>query len=158
MRALIVMDMQDNLLGDYKKDELLKNINTEINRFDKNNVYYIKTIKRVNFLNRLVKKDKKEADIKLSDKLSVVNGEVISKDRNNIFSKKDFEKTLKDNKIDELQIVGIDACSSVFKSVISALKCGFKVVVNKNLVGAKSEEKADKLYKKMGQKGAKILN
>ena len=156
MRALLVMNMQENLLNDYPKEELISSINGEIGRFDKDKVIYVKTVKQNNIIDKLIKK--KESDTDFAKKLNVVNNDVVSIKRGKLFDSKEFIGSLKKNQIDEFEIVGIDTCSHIFKSVIGGLKNGFKIVVNKNLVGAKKKERADKLCKKMQSKGAKILN
>ena len=56
MRALLVMNMQENLLNDYPKEELISSINGEIGRFDKDKVIYVKTVKQNNIIDKLIKK------------------------------------------------------------------------------------------------------
>lgn len=167
MRALLVMDMQEAMLGKnrnkkntYKADNLIKSINNEIGKFDKANVIYVKTVNKDNFINKILSKNmtKSSPATALVEKLNVVNREIIEKENKDVFGNKNFENMLKKAKIDELQIVGVDTCGSIFNSVISGLKKGFKVVLNKNLVDTNNKNKATKLYKKMQNKGAKILN
>ncbi|MBQ7307068.1 MAG: isochorismatase family protein, partial [Clostridia bacterium] len=120
MRALLVMDMQEGLLGknrdkkyNYDREKLIKNINGEINKFDKDNVFYIKTINKKNFINKIFSKNLYDTmpESKLVNNLCVVNKLFVEKDSNNVFKNKTFDERLKKAKIDEIQIVGIDTCS-----------------------------------------------
>lgn len=167
MRALLIMDMQEALLGKnrnkkytYESEKLIKNINNEICKYDKENIFYVKTINKNNFLNKMLNKKMYETDpnTKLVDKLNIVNKHFIHKESKDAFKNKEFEDKLKKAKIDELQIVGVDTCGSICDSVISGLKKGFKIVLNKSLMESISKEKSEKVCKKMQNKGAKILN
>ena len=167
MRALLVMDMQEKVLGknrdkkySYESNELINNINKEINKFDKENVFYIKTINKKNLINKVLSKNLYEnmPESKLVNNLSIVNKMFIEKESNNVFKNKTFDERLKKAKIDELQIVGIDTCGSILDSVLSGVKKGYKIIINKNLTATIKKEKIEKIYKKMQDKGVKILN
>ena len=158
MRALLVMDMQENLISEDSQN-LIDRINGEISKFDKNNVFYIKTNKKQNILTKFLSKKTSSTSNELVNNLLVVNKHLINKSNKDAFKNNELVTTLKSGKFDELQIVGFDICNSIHDSVLSGLKNGFKIVLNKNLTDTISpKKKEEKTLKKLKEKVVKILN
>ena len=167
MRALLVIDMQEALLGKdrdkkytYRSEDLIQNVNDEISKFDKENVYYIKTINKKNFLNKIFSKNlyEQSKESQFVEKLNIVGRHIFEKEGTDAFKTKELSERLKKEKIDEIQIAGIDVCGSIFHSVISGVKKGFKVVLNRELMDTTDKKKGDKLIENLKSKGVKVLN
>jgi nicotinamidase-related amidase len=90
--------------------------------------------------------------------LLVVNDNYFSKSHPDAFSNRQFDRHLRDRKINELVITGVFADQCVLATVKGALQRGYKVVVPSDGVAAENEKDLRKALGKYSEAGALITS
>ena len=162
-KALLVIDMQKVFVGKYHKrmfkynhKELIFNVNEIINSYPEDRVFYIVNIMKKNIINKFapfqVYEGTKEAEI--AEEIEVVSDLVFKKYEGNAFTNKTLTETLKNNNINEVEVVGIDGGGCVAKTALGAIENGFKVIINRKAVGTIFIKNMKKLNRELEEKGA----
>lgn len=145
MRALLVIDMQEDYVGEnrnrkqfpYHPEILIPRINQRIERFSSegNLVVYI--------LNRFFYQSKKYIP-QLVQGLNIASDRTFVKNRANCFSNRELTCYLCENNVSAVETVGVDGNYCVAVSARAGVKEGFSVLFNQRCVEA---AKTDRLGK-----------
>lgn len=169
-KALLVMDAQEDFIGEQRNkekfdyddvDHLISNINDKISFYEKNNyeVIYIATV----FPNKFFyKKFVKYAisgsfGAKIDEKIKIVSENYFEKQCQNAFRNKNLVKFIKEKKITEIELAGVDGSFCVAKTAEGARKLNLKVNILSNCVGTAYPHKINKISKKLKQYGIAYL-
>ncbi|MDR1198486.1 MAG: cysteine hydrolase [Prevotellaceae bacterium] len=133
MRALIVIDMQDEYVGHnrnrkrfpYNSEQLIKNINMRITDYEQydHSVIYIKN------------KGKSERISDFVAGLRLVSDLVFEKNKASCFSNSSLVAYLTDKAVNEIEIAGVDGNSCVGISALDGAKHGFSISLLTSCVG-----------------------
>lgn len=162
-KALLVVDMQNVCVGDkhaeyfkYNRQELISSINNRIAEYHSDNVIYIINIMKDNLINKLAPfkcfDGSEEAEI--ANGIRIVSNNIFKKYVGNGFTNKELDIYLKKINIDEIEIVGVDGGGCVGKTALGAIENDYKVILNKKGIGTMFIKNANKLNKKLQNKGA----
>ena len=168
--ALLVMDMQEDFLGENAKMPISKEqipaitavVNSLIDEFERNGqpIIYIKSeFPKIALGNRI----RHHAAIVGSPGTNIyskirISGKVIfSKKVPNAFSNPEFEKYLVANQVDQLVITGVYADQCVLDTALAALDRKYRVKFVRNGVGSSSEKAVNKACEKVKNKGAEVI-
>lgn len=164
-KALLVMDIQEATVGKnhadffkYEKD-LLKKVNAAISETNSELIIYIKNLMKNNLINKLapVKVFEGTESAELAEDLKVVSSHCFSKYTGDAFSNTEFAAFLKNNRIDTVEIVGVDGGGCVSLTALGACKRGYRVILNTSAIGTMFDSKRDKYYEKLKQLGAEFI-
>jgi nicotinamidase-related amidase len=168
--ALLVLDMQEDFLGDKAKMPINQEqipaitavVNSLIDEFEKNGqpIIYIKSeFPKIAIGNRI----RNHAAIKGSPgtdiykKIRISGDAIFSKKVPDAFSNPDFEKYLAANQINRLVITGVYADQCVLTTTLAALKKKYQVTFIRNGVGSSSEKAVNKACEKVKNKGGEVI-
>lgn len=168
-KALLVIDAQEDFIGEQRNkerfnyddaDELVRNINEMITNYEKNrdNVIYIANVLPNNFIY------KKffgyglagSRGAKIDERIKIISENYFEKQVGNAFRNNNLKKFIADNKIDEVELVGVDGAGCIFRTAKGALSMGLKVAIIKNGVGTINPDKYMKIINKLKSKGVKF--
>jgi nicotinamidase-related amidase len=169
--ALLVMDMQEDFLGEKAKMPIKKEqipaitavVNSLIDEFERNGqpIIYIKSeFPKIALGNRI----RHHAAIVGSPGTNIygkirISGEIIfSKKKPDAFSNPDFEKYLIENQVNQLVITGVYADQCVLDTAVGALDRKYQVKFVRNGVGSSSEEAVNKACEKVKKRGAEVID
>ena len=162
-KALIVLDMQEVCVGKkplffFKYDkQLVDKVNKVIEKND--NVIYVRTLLRkipLYYISpvRVFDGDKRAELVKgLIRKGNVV----FDKYRGNAFSNPKLLKYLMDNKIDTIEVVGVDGAGCVVLAAFSAIKYELKVIINTTAIDTMFKNRQTRMFKKLKEKGVSFV-
>lgn len=164
-KALMVIDMQEFTVGinhakmfDYSSD-LLENANRIINNTDADIVVYIRNLMKNSLLNKFTPfrcfDGMKEAE--LVEGLAVINKNIFDKFEANAFSNASLLSFLTENKVSELEMIGVDGGGCVSLTAIGAINAGFKVRLNTVAIGTIFQKRKKKYFQKLEKMGAVIM-
>lgn len=165
-KAVLVVDMQNVCVGKnhssyfkYDTGNLLKAVNAVIEDNKDSLVIYIKNLMKRNFINKFAPFKAYEGTeaVKLVDNLKIVSGYVIGKYTGDAFSNPELHKLLTDEKIDTVEIVGVDGGGCVSLTAMGAVKNGYKVIINTKAIGTTFEKNRDKYFKKLEKLGVEFI-
>ncbi len=156
MKSLIVIDMQEDYVGDqrnkkrycYDTKQLISNINERIKDYPLENVVYI--------TNKFFWEFNKSPKILVSG-LKVVSTKIFEKRANSAFSNKDFISYLEKENIDEVELVGVDGNFCVAATALDGCKKNYSVICNESCIGASDRKKFEKVKEILLKKGVKFL-
>ena len=172
-KALLVIDIQEDYTGvnaskktRYKTaDELVVKVNKIIREYTRNDtdIIYIKQ-EFEGFIPVLLTKlfshgtaIKGRLGTEFDKRLNIVSKNCFSKSMPSAFSNIEFKKYLKENKIEELYIVGLDGQFCVKETVKSAIKEKYCVNIINNAILFKNESKREEVFEKLKEIGANII-
>lgn len=155
MQYLLVIDMQDDYVGEkrkmskypYNTKELIENINRRISEYPEKSVIYITN----RFFWEFGKKSKK-----LVDGLNVVSNNIFQKKKKSVFSTKELIDLLQDESISSLELVGVDGNYCVGASALDGVRKGFSIFLNENCIGVGNAIKFKKVKVKLSKEGVKF--
>jgi nicotinamidase-related amidase len=159
-KALLVIDIQEDMTGvtatkphPYKNSqELINNVNSVIKISKEKGivVVYIKHQYRNSLLSRTLigKLIKDTAGSEIDSRINIISDNIYSKDKGDAFSNPNLDTFLKQNNINELFLVGLDASACVLKTSIGAKSRGYKVSVLKDAITTMDMSKMPKLLDK----------
>ncbi len=166
MKALFVIDMQNVCVGEnhakfftYDNQHLLEDINRAIDANKDNLVIYIRKIMKKNLINKLapIKAYKDSFEVELVTGLNIVSNNVFDKYTGDAFSNQQLIDFLVTNKVDEIEVVGVDGGGCVTVTALGAIKKGYKVIVNTSAIGTMFHKKKEKKFKKLKENGARFI-
>lgn len=137
MKALLVIDVQENYVGEqrnvrrfpYHSDVLVPRINQRIKECTKEEAFV------VYILNRFFYQSKKFIP-QLAKGLDVASNNIFIKRGVNCFTNPELIHFLRENNITELELVGIDGNYCVAASARAGMKNGFSVILNLRCIEA----------------------
>jgi len=169
--ALLVLDMQEDFLGDQAKMPIKKEqipavtavVNSLIDEFEKDGrqIIYIKSEFPVIALGNKLRHYaaiKGSAGTNIYKKIRISGDVIFSKKTPDAFSNHDFEKYLSANGINRLVITGVFADQCVLDTTLAALDKKYQVTFIRNGVGARSEKDVNKACEKVKQKGGEVVD
>lgn len=172
-KALIVIDIQEDYTGidaskktRYKEaDKLLIRVNKIIEQCIKSDIdlIYIKQEFEGAISILLTKLFSHGTAIKgttgaeFDKRLKILSKNCFAKSMPSAFSNSEFKKYLKENKIEELYLVGLDGQFCVGETAKSALKEGYGVNLINNAILFKHENKRELVFKGLKEIGANII-
>lgn len=162
-KALLVIDAQEDFIGDQRSkkkfdyendiDELIDNINKSIELYynRKDEVIYIAHVLSSSYINKkfIGYGIAGSEGAKINEKIKIVSENYFEKQTQNAFRNNNLVKFIKENKINEVEIVGCDACGAVSSTAKAAVELGLKVSVMRNATATINEEKFIKLSSKL---------
>lgn len=163
-KALLVIDIQEDATGEtakkpYKNSkELIRNVNSVIEYSEKKGitVIYIKHEINSNFLNKIIMGNKFIKGTRGSDidsRIKIINNYIYTKHKGNALSNPELDSFLKQNKIEDVYVVGLDASGCVYRTSRGAINKGYKAVVLKDAIVTTKMSRMPKLLEKYRNKG-----
>ena len=149
MKILLVIDVQEKYLRYYDAD-LLPRINARIAaaKSDRYPVFYVRNIG--------IHGD--NDSYAMAKDLLMVSDHIFKKSFPSAFTNDSFAKELKDMKITELEIIGVDCNCCVKKTCLDAISSGYKATVNLQCTFARNKNIFEKTYKELSDAGVRIIN
>ena len=163
-KALFVMDMQNVCVGEehnewfqYDNHSLLNAVNQVILDNTDNTIVYTQNIMKKNLINHFapVQAYKGSKEVELVEGLDIRTGHIFEKYAPDAFSNPKLDELLISKKIDTLEFIGVDGGGCVEITALSAIKRGYRVIINEAAIGTtpalkKKKEKYDKQLRKLG--------
>ena len=148
-KALLVIDMQGEYIEKYPS-ALLKRINKRIEKsaLDKEMIIYIKNTKAL--------RSEKYTD-NFAAGLSLCSEFVICKEKADAFSNSALQSILVQNRITEVELVGIDGNSCIAKTAIGAINHGYKTILQNEYIGIQNLERYENTKKSLLARGIVII-
>ena len=131
MEILLVIDIQQKYIGFYK-DELLDAANSRIDEAKKQSIPIV-YIRNIGVLGNL-------DGYELASELHVESELIFTKRFPDAFTNKEFAQKLKEMNVDTINVVGVDGRCCVFKTVMEAIRQGYKVKLYLDAVGARQSK------------------
>lgn len=162
-KVLIVLDMQEVCVGKkhakifrYDKD-LIDKTNKIIATND--DVVYIRTIMRNNFINRLspIQVFDGTKNAKLAEELLKKGNIVFDKYKGNAFSNPELLKYLRLNNVGTIELVGVDGGGCVSLTALGAIDNGLNVILNTKAIDTMFKRRQKRYYEILRQKGAVFI-
>lgn len=160
------MNPQEDFIGERRNkekfeyddvDDLISNINEKISVYKKNNyeVIYIATVVPNNFFYRKFVKYGISGTVgaKIDARIKIVSENYFEKHTKNAFKNRNLIKFIKDKKIKQIEIVGVDSNKCIPKTVEGARRLDLKVNILRECVQAVFPNNIDKINKKLEQYG-----
>ena len=149
MKILLVIDVQEKYLRYYDAD-LLPRINARIAaaKSDRDPVFYVRNIG--------IHGDNDSYN--LTNNLLIASDKIYEKRFPCAFTNDSFAKELKDMKITELEIIGVDGNCCVKKTCLDAISSGYKVTLNLHCTSARNKKIFEKTCKELSDAGVRIIN
>ena len=165
MKAVLVIDMQEVTVGkNHAKffqynDTLVPAVNQVIDENSNNVIVYIRNIMKNNILNKFAPFQAYEGskEIELIPELHMVSDHIFDKFTGDAFSNKQLNEFLRSNKIDEVEVVGVDGGGCVSLTALGALQNGYEVIVNTKAIGTMMKKKRDTYFSKLEKLGAEFV-
>jgi len=168
-KALVVMDMQLDLIGENAKlpiennaDDLIKTVNAMIDDYHSQGyrIIYIRSVfSKYDIANFFRNKACVEgtAGIEIDPRVHIVSKNIFDKKRSSAFSNKDFENYLIQNQVNELYMTGVMAEGCVYRTTISGLERKYTVNFIENAVGVSKMKNLKPTIDKLNKKGARVV-
>lgn len=169
-KALLVIDAQEDFIGEqrnrnkfdyYDVDELIKNINKNIKRYAENGdtIIYISHVLESSYFNKKFYGYGISGSFgaKICEKIHIIGDSYFEKKKPNCFKNKNLVKFIKENSINEIEIVGIDVLNSICESARGALDFGLKVCILNQSIGTVNEKKYIKIINKLKNFGVAYI-
>lgn len=165
-KAVLVVDMQNVCVGKnhssyfkYDTDNLIKAVNGVIEDNKDSLVIYIKNLMKRNFINKFAPFEAYAGTeaVELVDNLKIVSDNVFDKYVGDAFSNPELHKFLSNEKVDIVEIIGVDGGGCVSLTAMGAVKNGYKVIINTKAIGTTFEKNRDKYFKKLEKLGAEFI-
>ena len=149
MKILLVIDVQEKYLR-YCDADLLQRINARIStaKLDRAPVFYVRNIG--------IHGDNDSYN--LAKDMLIASDYIYEKKFPSAFTNDSFAKELKDMKITELEIIGVDGNCCVKKTCLDAISSGFKVTLNLQCTFARNKKIFEKTCKELSDAGVRIIN
>lgn len=136
MKALLVIDVQDEYMRKYDK-ELFARINERIQAASDNRelIIHIQNVKKLR---------SGKVIPALAKELIVCSPHIIRKEAASAFSNSELQNLLETEKVTEIELVGVDGCVCVADTAKDAQKLGYKVFLPCKYIGAQNKERFEK--------------
>ncbi len=159
----IVLDVQqywtDNSLPDSAAAEMLRSINTVIEKTNPDKVIYIKSSGNSAVLSISFKGIKKETITagEFDKNLKIVNNTVFEKTEGDAFTVKAMTDIFEQNNAKEIIITGLLAEECVSNTAFGGISRNYTVYLIPEAVGAKTEKSKEKAIKKLRKAGVQVI-
>jgi len=167
--ALLVIDIQEATTGEVslvqhyidKSEILINRINDLAKKFQRQKlpVLYIRSVitnPLINLLNSSYKKGSLGAQF--DKRLNLVSPTKIVKSRNDAFYNTTLDEVLKNNQINQLYIVGLDAAHCINTTIEAAQNRNYKIKLIREAVLSESVEMKDSMFVNFEKRGVEIIN
>lgn len=154
MKALFVIDMQEDYVGRNNRYGYSINLVEEVNRRieeaykEGELIVYIKNRKALK---------KGLVCPEFADGLNVISDNVFYKDKSDCFSNTNLVEWLNENHVNEIETIGVDGNCCVGACAVGAKKFGYEVVFPLKFVGVRNKSRFDKNKVKLLKIGVKII-
>jgi nicotinamidase-related amidase len=168
--ALLVLDMQDDFLGENAKSPINKEqipaitavVNSLIDEFERNGqlIIYVKSEfpkKAIGNRIRHYAAIEGSPGTNIFEKIRISGNVIFSKKEPDAFSNPEFEKYLITNQVNQLVITGVFADQCVLYTTLGALNRKYQVKFVRNGVGDSSEKEVNKACDTVKKKGAEVI-
>lgn len=163
MKALFVIDMQNVCIGKnhapyfkYDNQKILSAVNKAIENNRDHIVIYIKNVMKKNLINKLAPfqaySGTPEAD--LAEGLLLVSDYVFEKYAGDAFTNPELKDFVAQQKIDTIELVGVDGGGCVALTALGGIKNGCQVILNTQAIATMFPEKQNKYFTKLKKEGA----
>ena len=149
MKALLVVDVQKGYIEKYDEN-LLAQINQRILYAVENDEFII-YVKNVRKLRSGMKTNE------LAENLNVCSPYILCKETASAFSNYELLNILRQNKVTEIEIIGIDGNSCIASSATDAQRHGYKVILSCEYIGVQNRERFDKRKSSLAAKGIFVV-
>jgi nicotinamidase-related amidase len=161
-KYLLIVDVQKKFYEkteiESQANEMIQKINQIINKVEPQNVIYIKaTGKNISVSLKGFKVSPILPAPDLDSNLKIVNSNIFTKVEGNAFTVEDMNKFLTVNGAKEIIIVGLLAEKCIYSTAIGGKEKGYDIYIVSEAIVSKSKEKKEKTFKKLTEKGIKIL-
>jgi nicotinamidase-related amidase len=169
-KALLVIDAQEDFIGEQRNkkkfnyedlDELIKNINNKINIYEKNmdEVIYIANVLPSSFFYKkfFAYGITGSKGAKFDKRIKIVSENYFEKQVGNAFKNNNLVKFIKDNQINEVELVGVDGTRCVFRTAKGAIEIGLNVTILSECVGTINPDKFIKIREKLKSSGVAYI-
>lgn len=145
MKTLFIIDVQKEYMEKYE-DTLLAKINERIQQAEANKeiVIYVKNIRNLR---------SGKTSYEFADGLTICSSYIFYKERASVFTNQELLNLLQENKIAEVEVIGIDGNCCVASSALAASDLGYQVTLPCRYIGVQNTERFEKkkiLLKKKG--------
>jgi nicotinamidase-related amidase len=168
--ALLVLDMQEDFLGENAKSPINKEqipaitavVNSLIDEFKRNGqlIVYVKSEfpkKAIGNRIRHYAAIEGSPGTEIFGKIRISGSAIFAKNAPDAFSNPEFEKYLILNQVNQLVITGVYANQCVLYTTLGALNRKYQVKFVRNGVGDSSEKEVSKACEKVKKKGAEVI-
>ena len=149
MKALLVIDVQTDVMRFRDTRGLIEVCNDRIIHYAPEKVMYV--VHKMPWERASKKK-------KFGSGLLVVSDRVFDKRVGNAFSNSQLLQTLKDEQVDEVEIIGIDGNHCVKETAFGALKNGFKATVNERAVASMNKREFESTKQQLCDAGVAVIS
>jgi nicotinamidase-related amidase len=161
-KFLLIVDVQakfyENTKIESPANEMVQQINQVITKVEPQNVVYIKaTGKNLSISFKGIKTTPMFPAPDLDSKLKIVSSNIFTKVEGDAFTVDSLNKFLTDNGAKEIIIVGLLAEKCVYNTAVGGKEKGNDVYIIPEAIISKSKEEKEKAFKKLTEKGVKIL-
>ena len=155
MRALVIIDMQEDYVGEsrnkkrfpYNADSLIEEINSRIACYQNNNDKVIYVVNK-----------SKSSPSPLIPKMTIASDLIFEKDKASCFSNDLLLACLKCNSINEIELAGVDGNSCVAISARDGIKFGFAVRLFLSCIGIANAERFSETRKKLLEANVTVID
>jgi len=166
-KALLVIDLQNDYLGEQRKSRftyntasLIESVNKIIGEYQASDVIYIKHVIQNIWTNRLLFGHALEgtSGAEFYGGLKIVSENIFTKHFFNAFSSAKLKAFIKENKYESVAICGLDERWCVSATAMGAIKNNLKVeMLTKGIATTFPDQKIAKLREKLKKKGVVYL-
>lgn len=165
-KAILVIDMQEIFVGEnhaaifkYDIEELIMQVNHVIDNNNDNLVIYVRNLMKKSFINRFAPFQVYEGtrDAQLAAALHIVSDHIFDKYTGDAFSNLELNTFLKQQKVEVLEVIGVDGGGCVALTGIGACKAGYNVIINTKAIGTVMKAKQKKYNKLLAELGATFV-
>lgn len=167
-RALLVIDIQEDATGVKSKrpykdaNKLINNANLIINESNKKGItiIYIKHYFKNNFFYRLITKNtfiNSTPGSEIDSRVSIIGDNIFTKEKRDAFTNPDLNDFIKEQGINELFIIGLDAAHCVYNTAKGAKFKGYKVNVIVDAILTSNMDRLPKILKRFREREIKLI-
>lgn len=169
-KALLVIDAQEDFIGDQRNkqkfnyddvDELINNINEKIKMYKKNGdevIYIAEVLPNKLFYRKFFGFGiSGSVGSKIHSRIEIVSENYFEKQFANAFTNKNLLKFIREKKIEQVELIGVDGSGCISETAKGAIKAGLKVTVLNDSVGTISQEKFIKTSRKLKEFGVAYI-
>ena len=149
MRALLVVDVQEDVMRSRETEGLIEACNTKIAEYLPEQVIYIANRKP------WAKRPEKEP---LAQDLAVVSENLFYKKQPDAFSNQQIIEYLLEKEVDEVEVIGLDGNWCIKYTALGALRNGLKVSIDTSAIASKNPRSfIKKTVPLLKQAGVKVI-
>ena len=162
--VLLIINMQEYYVGkfrnkdlyNYDRKMLIDNINKRIDKYEPEEVFYVRTVAKGLFKSNMPKGNAAESDIVTG--LKVVSNNMYTKSKPNAFLNDALGEFMRARNVKRVEICGVDGGNSVGASAVGGFEYDLYMVYNEACVGTMDKEKEKKFLDKLSQGKSEIIN